>query len=780
MLPDLELKEGWATVALLLIILFCVAWSIQTADWTYGLSILQGVVLVGGITGIVLAKSRVPNRMAHLIGLLGGLTWAAFLTSRVLATSTGLSSEAAVIELERLVVEWLSVLVTGGTSSGNYMFLLLMALVLWLVAYFSAWAIFRWQRVWLAIIVCGLTLMLNITYAPENLTGFLVAFVLFALLLVVRTSLAFYQQEWKKAKVGYSPELVYSFLRAGLLIIVVAILLAWVAPVALASRPMQEVWDKVGEPWRKLQDQSNRIFQDLNYRNEPAFITFRLSMKFGGAVELSDAPVMDVRATTGRYWRVMVFHEYAGVGWNNTDRNIILIDANQPRLADPEFEMRREVTQTITLHQGLGPSGTIAAAGQPLRSALPLQAVVSKLTLGDEESPSSEATPDTVPLGDPSVIYSRQPLEAGEMYRVTSSLARADAESLEQAGTDYPDWVVPRYLQLPDSLPERVSLLAEQVTEGRETPYEKAVAIERYLRDIPYNEMIPGPAPGQDGVDYFLFEAKEGYCDYYSSAMVVMLRVVGVPARHVHGYSQSAKEGGAYHVLERDGHAWPEVFFPGYGWVEFEPTAGEPVLIRPRTQSSASSTGTDFERLAELRGMDQRIEDLFDPEIFGSLTEPTPEPLLQRVGRWSGLALALIAPILAIVALLAIRRHRRIEGLTVAERVYDDLVNGARRLLGITPLAHQTPNEYGDAVVQVLPAGRKPVVRIIDTYVGYRFGGRPVDGDEVEGAWRETRKALWLRWLQRQVEKVRAIPHRILPVAAPRPLWHEGSTREEE
>jgi len=770
MFPELELKEGWATVALLLLILFGVAWSIQTAAWTEGLSILQAIVLVGGVTGIVLAKSRVPSITAHLLSILAAFTWTAFLASRVLASASGLPVEAAVVELDRLLVAWITDVLSGGTSPGNYPFLLLLGVLLWFVAYVSAWAIFRWQRVWLAVILCGVALMLNITYAPKNLTGYLIAFVLFALLLVVRSSLAFYQQEWRVAKVGYSTELVYAFFRAGLTITVVAILLAWVAPAALASRPMQEVWDKVTEPWQQLKDESNRLFQDLNYQNKPATIYFARAMKFGGAVELTDAPVMDVRASTGRYWRVMSFHEYTGDGWNNTDYNTILIEENEPRLVVPDLELRREVTQTITLHQNLGSLGAIAAAGQPLRSALPLQAVVSYVAPEEETDEAANLVPPSPVPSDPSALYSRIPLNADDSYQVVSSLTRADMESLAEAEADYPDWVVPRYLQLPDSLPERVVLLAEEVTAGSETPYEKAQAVEAYLRDIPYNEQIEGPAEDQDGVDYFLFDAREGYCDYYASSMVVMLRSAGVPARYVRGYSQGSKQDGVYHVLELDGHAWPEVFFPGYGWVEFEPTAGEPVLARPRSQDSAAGRQNALDRQRDDR--DERLEALLD-EGYAPFSGPAPASLLQQITRWGGAVLVVLGLSLLAAALLMVRRHRRVDGLSVAERVYQDLIDWVSRLLKISPRTHQTPHEYGSAVVTLLPSGQRPVQRIVDTYVGYRFGGRPVDGEQVEGAWRDTQKALWRSWLERRITRFLALPRRLFATPPPKAMQQE-------
>lgn len=781
MFRDWEIQEGWTTVALMLIMLLCVAWSIQSAQWTAGLAILQAVVLVGGVLGIVLAKSRILNRMAHLLSVMAGFTWAAYLTSRVLSSGTGLSIEAAVVEFARRLQDWLYIVFTGGRSSGNYVFLFLLGLLLWIMAYFCAWAIFRWQRVWWAVILCGVAVIVNITYAPTNLTGFLVAFILFALLLVVRTSLASYEQEWRAARVGYSPELVYGFLRAGLAVTILAIILAWFAPDVLASRPMQDVWDKVSEPWRRLQEESSRVFQNLNYRNQPAFITFSRSMKFGGAVELTDAPVMEVEASTGRYWRVMVFHEYTSDGWTNTDTDTILIGENKQGFSVPDYDLRREVTQTITLRQNLGPQRTIAAAGQPLRADISLRALVTLITRDESEGADIASHLLAAAPGDPSVLYSQEPLRAGDSYQVVSSFTRADQESLREAGTDYPPWIVPRYLQLPETLPQRVVLLADQITAGRETPFEMAMAIERYLRDIPYNQRINAPAPGQDGVDYFLFDAREGYCDYYSSAMVVMLRAVGVPARYVRGYGRGLRDEGVYYVQEKNGHAWPEVFFPGYGWIEFEPTAAEPVLVRPRSQNTGNTDPADErERFWAERFRDQEFDSDFYPELLGPLPTATPEPMWQRIGRWGGLALSAVAFVLVFIALLMARRRRRIEGLSVTERVYLDLVEWVRRFLRLAPLAHQTPHEYAGSVTSMVPQGRSAVEQITDLYVMERFGGKPVPGEQAETAWRETWPLLLRRWLRRQGERIRNLPYRFVPGLRPKPRWHEVDADQQE
>ncbi len=752
----------------MLLTLLCVAWAIQAAAWTAGLSILPLASLVGGVFGILLTKSRTPSRLAHALSLLAGFTWAAYLTSRFLASALDIPLELAVSELSQHLESWLVALVAGKNSAGEVFFLFSLSLLMWLLAYLCAWAIFRWQQVWWGIIPSGVVLIINLTSAPKNLTGFLIAFVMFSLLLVVRTSLASYQQEWHVTHVRYSPELVGGVLRAGLAVVALAIALAWIAPSALASRPVQQTWSRVSAPWRDVQDEINRLFKGLNYRRDPALIpTFRRAVKFGGPVNLSDAPILDISAATGRYWRAGVFHEYTSDGWLNTDADTILIAENQQTLAVAPFELRQQVTQTITLRQPLGLQSPIIAAAQPLRADIPLRAVVSLIP----QQPTAETTP-TVSLAapsDPSFLYPQTELRAGDSYQVVSSLTTVDQESLRQAGTDYPPWIVPRYLQLPDSLPPRVTRLAEQITANHETAYDKARAIEAYLRSITYNEQISAPAAGQDGVDYFLFDVQEGYCDYYASAMVVMLRSIGVPARYVRGYSQGSRKEGSYHLQEKDSHAWPEVYFPAFGWIEFEPTAGEPVLIRPRSQDEAAAS----DRHPRPRPYDEQVRQM-DPGDFETIPDVTPASLWQRVGRKVGLALSAIGLILAAVVLTLARRRRRLASLSVAERVYHELVEWVRRLLQISPLAHQTPYEYAQVVSRRVPQGQAAVRRIAELYVEERFGGKTIPAQLAAEAWRRARPALWHSGLRHWVRRLRNLRPRLRRASPPPPLWDQS------
>jgi hypothetical protein len=132
------------------------------------------------------------------------------------------------------------------------------------------------------------------------------------------------------------------------------------------------------------------------------------------------------------------------------------------------------------------------------------------------------------------------------------------------------------YLQLQPEVPERVALLAREVIEGGDTPYDRAVRLEQYLQGFPYTLDVSRPPRDRDVADYFLFELGEGYCDYFATTFVVMARLVGIPSRLAVGYvgGEIDPDDGARVVMEANGHAWPEVYFPGWGWVRFEPTGG--------------------------------------------------------------------------------------------------------------------------------------------------------------------------------------------------------------
>jgi protein-glutamine gamma-glutamyltransferase len=162
---------------------------------------------------------------------------------------------------------------------------------------------------------------------------------------------------------------------------------------------------------------------------------------------------------------------------------------------------------------------------------------------------------------------------ASMRYYGISRLPQFQIEKLRAAGTEYPADITNFYLQLP-KLDKRIPALAQSVTAQAQTPVDKAIALETYLQTkYSYTLDLTGK-PGGDPLAYFLFQSRAGHCEYFASAMAVMLRTLGIPSREVNGFlpGEYNSLGGDYIVRASDAHSWVEAYFPGSGWVIFDPT----------------------------------------------------------------------------------------------------------------------------------------------------------------------------------------------------------------
>jgi len=330
-------------------------------------------------------------------------------------------------------------------------------------------------------------------------------------------------------------------------------------------------------------------------------------------------------------------------------------------------------------------------------------------------------------------------------YEVVSSVSVASARELRTAGTFYPRWVSDRYPQLPPGLPDRVRRAAQEITRDAPTAYDKALAVETYLRTLPYATDIQAPPPGGDGVDHFLFYLRRGYSDYHASAMVVLLRSVGIPARLAVGYAtgQWDDQTKVYVVRERHSHAWPEVFFPNYGWVEFEPTPGHEVFPREQPGDEAGATDTPPD-----------IGDPFlDEEFFGgegsmALNDFREGGLLETTARVTGVTL--LVGLLALAAIWGVWLWS-FRGLRPALAAYEKMAHLAG-LSGLAPKPQETPSEYARTLSGVLPSQKDAIREITHGYERHRYGRQALSAQEelaIKAAWRVLRTRLLRRLLRR-------------------------------
>lgn len=309
----------------------------------------------------------------------------------------------------------------------------------------------------------------------------------------------------------------------------------------------------------------------------------RNDAQIGGGFQFDYSPVMKVTTNQKSYWRGETKAVYTGKGWTDLKGTPTAeVEPGTQHLPlspeRPEAEGVREVVQTVTMIRK-DRIPVLFAAG-PASQVQEIDGVANpKLFWNPEEWELRFQRPTQV-----------------QSYTVVSEVQELDENKLRSLSstTSYGKSSIDLtpYLQLPDSLPERVRALAKQVTAGATDDYDRLKMLERYLQTTyPYtNTPDTSKQKSADVVDAFLFEIKEGYCDYYSTAFVVMARTLGIPTRWVKGYTagsnpadeEAARYGrpsdpngaGTYTVRNSDAHSWAEAYFEGYGWVPFEPTAG--------------------------------------------------------------------------------------------------------------------------------------------------------------------------------------------------------------
>jgi transglutaminase-like putative cysteine protease len=753
-----RIREGWGVLLLSLSLALIVSTGIASAGWTGGLKVLLIASLGAFIIGLMIAKSILPAWIAHMFSLIIGFAWSFWLATRLFPEFWPWEFRWA--WLWWYLYRWMLALFGGGVSGYNLVFVLQMALIVWLVTYLSVWLIFRKHNVWLAIVPGVALLLVNMVYAPNDITIYLVVYLALALLLVIRFNLFTQEQVWRRERVHFNAdEIGFDFLRAGALFTVLILILAWITPGALAAHET-EIFDALRGPWHDVQAEWSRLFVSLNYRPSAGVDFYGKEMRLGGPRELAELPVLEVLAPpNARYWRAVVFDRFNGRGWENTDDTLVPFGADHEIIPMVDYQARQVITSAVTL---VGPSMyMLPMAAQPLWVDQSTRANVSYVSV-PRDGPRSFADEGRVDQQVDTVSFarSRVPLDAGDRYEVTSLLTQAPVSWLQRAGTSYPTWVTDRYLQLPEGVPDRVKQLADEITVSFDTPYDKASAIESFLRsEIEYNEKIEAPPPDRDPVDYILFDLKQGYCDYYATSMAVMLRSVGIPARIVSGYAQGHYDPDrqVYVVLLQDAHTWVEVYFPRYGWVEFEPTAAQPVIVRPADPEDIALSDQDSDGIpdfgSDLDRMD-RMEELLDEEIppdMGGVssslwTRLTPT----KPGSWVFGGLVLI--VLAGVTVWTMR-NRQTMRLSSVGSVYHNMVRLAG-WAGASIHISQTPYEHAEALGEVVPEGERPAQRIAGVYVRERYGHKaPKDREQatVNQAWRELRPRLVRQTILRHV-----------------------------
>jgi transglutaminase-like putative cysteine protease len=723
--------EDVVTLAIVMVGFLTVVRSIDSADWVDEMPSLYSIGFLGLVLGLVMAQSRIPTLVAHVIGLAVGFLGMLYVVGTEVE---GTLPDRTWSIIDRLWV-WGDAVVSGGISNDNIPFVVLVVAATYLAAYLAAWSIFRWQNAWLGLIPGGLALLTNISYLPGQKSLPLVIYLFCAILLVARVNLLRQVRNWKAQRTRYPDFISLSVLNITVWMALGLLAVAWVLPVGSGSGFLYSVWVKVTAPVVEPLSGLSRVFSAIDSKKGGQVHQFGATLPLQGEITLGSAEVMQVTASETGFLRAQVYDVYTAQGWKVGDSSQITNGswpASQAMqgVEEAQRQLRRNVQVSVTASKR---SNIIVTLGQPLAVN-----VNTRVVFGPGPSDVTSVRP-------------ARSLSEEDQYRVDSTISNASLNALKNAPGQYPPWTQ-AYLQLPADLPATIRNKALQVTAGAGTPYEKAAAIEQFLREYSVNYDIAAAPPKKDSVEYFLFDVQEGYFDYHASAMVVMLRSLGIPARMAIGYvirpNDRVPQTNVYIVRELNAFAWPEVYFAGLGWVEFNPTPSEPPVVRSGLDDGFAP---GFDPNAPF------LDDFFLPA--GVETTPGAAEALDNLvieedsGLVSRILLTVVLGVLAVTALGAgifqYSWQHGLGGLSYPIQVWEKTLRLAR-WAKIRPLPQETPREVIGRLRQQMPEV-DDLEYLGESYIRARYGRKELTESErerLEGVWKQSRNTLLSRLLR--------------------------------
>jgi transglutaminase-like putative cysteine protease len=562
----------------------------------------------------------------------------------------------------------------------------------------------------------------------------LAAFLFVSLLLMGRMYFLKNRTFWSKTNFLMTNETMVDLERGTLVVAVVAVLVAWFMPGWINSvKPAATAWSEFSQPiFERFSNAVSALESPYAVGNERSEF-YGSSLLLGEQAATGENIIFTVELKEGnfvpvrRYWKGRNYDLYLDGRWMTVEAAKEPFDPAATELTVEYPQDRHEMGFTFTSH----------AKRQKLLYA-PAEAIWINKNANIQSVPIADGTKDIT------AWIAKTSLSDGDQYKVRALIADPTIEELRSAGTEYPDWVTERYLQVPEEIAQQLKELALEITAPYDTAYDKTQAITSFMRaEIEYQKTIKEKLPeNRDPVLWVLFEYKKGFCMYYASAETLMLRSIGIPARMAVGFVEGKYDEteGTYTVTYEDSHAWPEVYFPGIGWVEFEPTSNQSPIERPETRVNPDEMASDLD--LEGNGMitplppiplDERPENLGEEDI-----------LLADTPAWYQ---GIIAPMLILLTLgfgifiihryslndrlpvyLAYQYERRgnipprwlqrwVRWVTLSpvERSFQS-INLSLSLLGKSQPAHVTSQERAEILIKRLPSAQKQTLSLLEEY----------------------------------------------------------------
>jgi transglutaminase-like putative cysteine protease len=727
--------EGWSTLVLVLVLCLTLALSLDDARWVLGretyLDFLPIAVLGGVLAGFIGPKVGWGRWQTHLTGVVFAALIVPLLVASVAHPRDASFGDLYQATAASVLAAYDDIVVRGQASTIQYLhYLLTIGLLVWATSQFASYAIFGHHRPLSAVTVVGLLLVGNMSITINDQLVFLVLYSLAALFLLIRGHVLEEQSEWLRRRIGDPSSIASVYLRGGTAFIAVAVAGALFLTQTASSAPLAGAWGGVSDGLVSL-SRSLQRFLPAGGANRSFGVSFGPNATVQQVWTTDSTLAVTIQLPppdrTDYYWRAVTYDLIEPTGWRIGPTETILRAPDSPLLDGlpdnvPE-EGRALLSVTITPEDFNG--STILSPQTPVSVDEP-----TRLTL---VGAGYFATADRDGGNGPYVLQARVPVTGDGPGELNQEVLRA-------AGQEYPQEISDRYLGVAEDMlgPHARALRDKIVAEApSNTPYDLAAQIvdELHSSTYIYQTDIRGiDCAGISSVECFA-QFKRGFCQYYAATMAVLLRDLGVPARIAEGFLPGSRDPntGVERILNSNAHAWVEVYFPGYGWVTFDPTGGGVAVIAPlpsgRPVASRSPGGS------------------------GAAVIPTRPPEFDEQGDLPGGAVSpsnrgSLGPLVAVTILLMLVVggiafavwQRGPRGATTADRAYGTVARLAGRF-GYGPRPTETVYEFAGALGEVLPTARPELQTVARAKVETSYG-RQVLGDDRLAALRAAQRRL--------------------------------------
>ena len=733
MRPD----EGWLSVILVPILAGTMAWSIADARWILGrddlTSFLIWIALAASLWGYVSSRLGVPAWIAHVMGCVLGAFVIIEAVGSIMPDAQPsfygwFQAAANSVGQAYLDLTWRHQIST--LQYGH--FCLILGVLVWGTAQAASYDVFGYHRSINGILLMAVILIANMTIDAANPGGQFLALVVYtsaALWLLVKAHASDVRSSWQRHRIWRGADLKATNAQGGVGFAALPVCGALILTTVASSAPLQSLWPGVNDNLRGFETWLSAYLPNGGQTRLGPGADFGNSTKIISAFQASPSLVMTInelsQTASNGHWRVIAYDDFKNVAWavsggseSDLGTNALLNDGTYDQV-DPVTSGR--AVYAYTVHVRDTSLKHLVIANEPRTVNVP----VTRQLVGGTTAQSDVISFST---------------SAGT-YTVTSLLPNIDPSGagltewrLRQAGTDYPPGLLERYTQGAQSIGNDgrylLRLIEGAASKGAVDPttghflnaYDAAQTMQNYLRD-PQNFTYDTNISDLDSscqslttVDCFAVY-KRGFCEQYATTMTMLMRMEGFPTRYVEGYlsghvDQASR---AIQITGQQRHAWVEVYFPGYGWIPFDPTGGsvgQPTQLPVGSQAPGGRTP---------------VPSASRPAVQSG-GAPTPRPSggpaagqTSNGGPWDMLPGALIV-VVAFIGLMVLwrRRPRRLEA---PDTVYRGIVRVASRL-GYKPLPTQTVYEYTGMLAELVPRVRQPLSEVATAQVEVVYGRR--------------------------------------------------------